>query len=87
MVLDLRKCRPLQAIHFFGRQTQPTPARSETLLKARTIPSNFSFKTVPVSLNCFHPCQIDLTLPRFRSLRHVEKCIERQQRTGTLQIT
>lgn len=32
----------------------------EPLLKARTPPSNFSFKSVHVSLNCFRPCQIDL---------------------------
>jgi hypothetical protein len=62
MVLDLRKCRLLRAIHFFGRQTQPTPARSEPLLKVRTLPRSFSFKTIPVSLNCFLPCQIDLAL-------------------------
>jgi len=62
MVLDQRNCRPLRAIYFFGCQTQATPARSETPLKARTLSGNFSFKAVPVSLNCFRPCQIDLAL-------------------------
>ena len=54
--------RPLWTIHFFGRQTQPTPARSEPLLKARTLPGNFSFKAVPVPLNCFVACEIDMAL-------------------------
>jgi len=62
MVLDLRNCRPLRKISFFGRQTQPTPARSEPLLRALILPGNFSFKAVPFSLNCFRPCQIDLAL-------------------------
>ena len=62
MVLYLRNCGPLRTIHFFGRQTQPAPTCSEPLLKALTLPGNFSFKAVPVSLNCFRPCQIDLTL-------------------------
>jgi len=62
MVLDLWNCRPLRTIYLFGRQTQPTPARSEPLLKAHTLPGNFSFKAVPFSLNCFRPCQIDLAL-------------------------
>ena len=62
MVFDLGKCRPLRAIHYYVRQTQPTPARSEPLLKVRTLPNNFSFKAIPVSLNCFRSCQIDLAL-------------------------
>jgi hypothetical protein len=62
MVLDLRKCRPLRGILFFGRQTQLTPARSEPLLKTRTLPGSISFKAFPDLLNCFRSCQIDLAL-------------------------